>query len=237
MILRKTGLYDLLDFVFPPICLGCDEFNDNSDELVCDRCWKRIEPIEYPFCLNCHEILPRGGSCGGCPAGETLPVFALGHFVDPLKKIIHHFKYHGYRKLGIELAGRLVDRQGALMAGRKIEAVIPIPLHSYRHKSRGFNQAAIMSDIIGERLNVPVDSDSLVKIRRTRDQARLRPAERDRNIRGAFSVISEELKGMRVILVDDVITTGTTVHEASRVLKEAGIKVAAVAAAALAGLN
>ena len=112
---------------------------------------------------------------------------------------------------------------------------MPIPLHSYRKKARGFNQAQILSDIICKRLKVPVEAASLLKIRRTKDQVKLDVRQREENIRGAFRVFGDRLTGKRVAIVDDVVTTGATIREAAKVLVNSGAKPAAVIAVAVAG--
>jgi len=129
-----------------------------------------------------------------------------------------------------------VDKYAAALKKIRADFIIPVPLHSYREKSRGFNQAAILSDIIGKRLGVPVDVDNLLKIRRTKDQAKLDPMQRERNIKGAFKLYKDTLRAKRVLLVDDVVTTGATIREAGKVLSGSGAKPVAVCTIAVAGV-
>jgi ComF family protein len=131
-------------------------------------------------------------------------------------------KYHGYRKLSGELGERLVGQYRAVLESFSVDLIVPIPLDYFREWKRGFNQAALLSDIIGERLNLPVAEQRLRKVRRTKDQTKLDPVEREENMRGAFRADSDMLKGKRILLVDDVVTTGTTLREARRALNEAG---------------
>jgi len=235
-IISKSGLSDILDFVYPSLCLVCNDFVPQKNRLVCIECWNRIDNFDDPFCMECHEILTSGLICSQCGIDRVIPVFALGQFVDPLREIIHQFKYGGYQKLGRQLAEEFLKYHQQQLSKVAADFLIPIPLHSYRQKSRGFNQAAILSDIIGEKLDIPVDTTSLMKIRRTKDQAKLKPLAREKNIAGAFAVEGDRLIGKRIIIVDDVMTTGATIQEAMRVCREAGAKPAAVCAAALAGM-
>jgi competence protein ComFC len=229
-------LFDgVLDIAYPPICLCCETFIERKNELICDRCWERAKQFDYPFCANCREVLEKNVTCPHCSDEHAIPVFALGHFTEPLKEIIHRMKYYGYRRLADDLAYRLLDLYTDKMKTLKLDTIVPIPLHSYREKNRGFNQAALLSDIIGRGLAVGVDHKSLLKIRRTKDQTRLNPQQREENIKGAFKVFGEELKNKRVMIVDDVITTGATIREAHKMLEEADAQVVAYCVTAVAG--
>jgi len=228
---------NILDTAYPPICLCCDEFIDDSESLICSGCWNRAVQFDYPFCLNCGEILEKELYCKKCSNEYSMPVFALGHFTEPLKEIIHKFKFNDYSKLAVDLGSRILDNYAEDMKKRKIDSILPIPLHSYREKVRGFNQAAVLSDIIGRGLGTKVVHRSLLKVKRTKDQTRLNPQQRKANIKGAFKVAGDELNGKRVMIVDDVITTGATIKEAARVLIEAGVKPVAYCVVAMAGLK
>jgi competence protein ComFC len=225
----------VLDIAYPPVCLCCDTFIKRSDIPVCDRCWTRAVQFDFPFCADCREVLEKNSTCPECRGEFSLPIYALGHFAEPLKEIIHKFKYHGYKKLDDDLAGRLLGLYAEKMKLLALDAIMPIPLHSYREKNRGFNQAAILSDIIGKGLSVRIDHESLVKIKRTRDQTQLNPQQREENIKGAFKVMGGALKDNRIMIVDDVITTGATIREAHRILREAGANVVAYCVTAVAG--
>jgi ComF family protein len=234
-IIEMIGRNPVLDFVYPPVCLCCGRFTDDSEQVVCSDCWDRIAEIDFPFCSGCFAALEDGAPCQVCLETGATPVYALGHYVDPLKEIIHDFKYYGFQRLGQALADRLLEKYGGLLDRLGLDFLVPIPLHSYRQKSRGFNQALVLSDIIGNRLNVPVETESLLKIRRTKDQAKLIPRQRADNISGAFELFGEKLIGRTVAVVDDVVTTGATIREATRVLSDAGARPVAVIAVAAAG--
>jgi ComF family protein len=237
IIKRSQNIFEnVLDVAYPPVCLYCDTFIDHSKSLICSRCWNRAVQFDYPFCSNCGEILEKELYCKECSNEYSLPVFALGHFVEPLKEIIHKFKYNDYSKLAVGLGSRILGNYAEDMKKLKIDLILPIPLHSYREKIRGFNQAAVFSDIIGRGLGVRVVHRSLLKIKRTKDQTRLNPQQREVNIKGVFRVVGDKLKGNRVMIVDDVITTGATIREAARVLIEAGVKPVAYCVVAVAGL-
>lgn len=233
-IFDKIGLNGLIDFIYPPVCLCCDGFLDNGRLPVCPECFEKIAQIELPFCINCRQFLEKNVVCRDC--GESaMAVFCLGHFTDNLQKMIHQFKYHGFKRLGANLAVRLADKFLPALTKLKADVIVPVPLHSIREKSRGFNQAAILADIIGKRIDVPVATETLLKQKRTKDQAKLNPEQRRENIKDAFRLPGSEVAGKRIIIVDDVVTTGATVNEAALTLRRAGGIPVAVCAIAAAG--
>lgn len=229
---KIPGFAELLDFVYPPFCLVCDGEISISDQIVCGDCWNKASGNEFIFCINCRNILIENLECPDCRDNSHFPVLCLGHYIPPLKDIIHHFKYHGYSKLGRNLADNLPSGYVELLKKARIDHIIPIPLDSYREKGRGFNQAAVLSDIISEKVNLPVLDDVLRKIRRTKDQTRLDIMQREENMKGAFRANSELIAGKRILLVDDVITTGATLREAAGAVCAAGGDVAAALAVA-----
>ncbi len=234
-IAGKIGLENLWNFIYPPLCLSCDAFMDEADSLVCQSCWQKCTVFDYPLCFFCRRPLDSSGRCQSCQSDEYVPVFALGEYVDPLKKIIHNFKYRGYKKLGNIFAQLMLEKFKLQLEKLKINVILPVPLHSYREKVRGFNQAALLSDNIGNGLKLPVAKESLRKVKRTADQAKLDFEHRMKNLRGAFAVVGEDLKEKRVLIVDDVVTSGATVLEAIRVLEKAGARIKGVCAVAITG--
>jgi ComF family protein len=151
--------------------------------------------------------------------------------------MIRQFKYRGFRRLGPELAGRVIEKNIEILEKLNLDIIIPIPLHSYRLKSRGFNQAEILADIFSSRLNIPVDKEFLRKIKNTRDQKILNHDDREDNIRGAFKIFGNSGAGRNILLVDDVVTTGATMREARKVIRQAGGNVLLAAVVATAGLT
>jgi ComF family protein len=234
----RLGLENILEFIYPSFCLNCNRYIDYPGELICEVCWHKATVMPLVICAGCSQLIPDGTDCLNCPAPQKgLPVFTLGHYLDPLKNIIHQMKYHGYRKLSIDLGERLVGQYRSVLDSFAVDLIIPIPLDYFREWKRGFNQAALLSDIIGERLNLPVAGQLLRKIRRTKDQTKLDPVEREENMRGAFGADSDMLTGKRILLVDDVVTTGATLREARRALNESGAEAVLALTVAAAGYD
>ncbi len=222
VIEKSEWLRAVLDFAFPPLCLGCQSYYE-GDGGVCPHCLRSIDSYEHPLCLTCWNPIEHGTSCPVCRE-KSLPLFTYGNYVDPLKEIVISFKFRGITLPAGLFARLLAEEFGERMLTMKPDLLIPIPLHESREYYRGYNQAALLACQLEPVLDIRADSNRLVRIRKRKPQARLREAERVRNIRGVFRVI-EPGKREKVFLVDDVVTSGATVREATSVLREAGYDV------------
>ncbi|MBZ5603877.1 MAG: ComF family protein [Acidobacteriia bacterium] len=193
---------------------------------VCSRCLHDPAPLEAEFfCVACRTPflnrfpLDETGRCSLCRLGMTGfdEVFAYGFYEGSLRKLIHVFKYSGVQPLAKPL-GALLAR--ALPRERGFDLIVPMPLHWRRRWNRGFNQSALLAREISRRWNVPM-ANAVRRRRATSAQAGLSNAKRRANVRGVFQA-KQRLDGMRVLLVDDVLTTGATASACARVLKRAG---------------
>lgn len=218
MSFRLRSLADaMLGLVYPSLCLGCEQRLPEGETLpVCARCQRRIPVPPDPAALR--QIRQR-------EAGVAIHrATALWAYDDSgtVQRVQHALKYGGQPDLGLPI--------GALMAqgwqGRGIDCVLPVPLSRPRLLERGYNQSDALATGVGAALDVPVDSVSLHRSRPTRTQTRLSASERWENVSGAFVVASSsELTGTRILLVDDVLTTGATLTAAAQALVEAGATV------------
>jgi ComF family protein len=145
---------------------------------------------------------------------------AVGYFEGPLREAVHQFKYRPCRALGRPL-GQWMAEYIRLTA--EIDMVVPVPLHSTRLKQRGFNQALLLADCISRQHSISLCFDTLLRVKPTRPQVELNEAERIKNVAGAFALCHPKTVALRrILLVDDVFTTGATMHECASVLKNAG---------------
>ena len=156
MEIIKSGTDALLEFVYPSCCLNCNEYIEQPGELVCPNCWDKIETFDHIFCSNCENPLSSNLICLNCGGQDAMPILALGQYVDPLDEIVRFFKYRKFPRLGRTLGEKLIANHSKLLDKVKIDIIIPIPLHSYRFKFRGYNQSLILADTIGKRLDIPV---------------------------------------------------------------------------------
>jgi ComF family protein len=184
-------------------------------------------PNNTPACSRCAISLPQPGICGPClrrPPPFSAAVAAL-HWQSPVDFLLHRFKYQRRLELGVVLGEYLAEQLLSQQATMP-ELLLPTPLHPQRLRSRGFNQALEISHIVAARLALTVTTGLLLRSRPTLSQTGLAPRDRRRNIRGAFNVNArraDELRGRHVVIVDDVLTTGSTAAEMSRTLLRAGV--------------
>jgi len=231
-------LKSLADFVYPPICYGCDTEVDEG--LVCEGCRLALFTHELAVCPKCGRPCTRTAeTCGQCRTPFSLSrVRALGLYVPPFDKLVQAFKYSGKTKVG-ELLGRalteLVQQDEVLSAA---DVVCPVPLHSSRLRERGFNQSLLLAAAIAMSTHIPL-VEFLVRPKNTPTQTRKTKREqRLKNVAGAFRLRPEaSVEGRTVLLVDDVMTTGATLDQAAQELLRGGAAsvMGAVVAAAHAG--
>jgi ComF family protein len=208
--------------VLAPVCAVCDSILDEPFAgCVCRSCWASITPITPPLCDACGDPLPTAGAPCGCSFTTERWVTrarAIGEYEGTLRAIVHALKYDGRRSLARPLAERMRARGGDLLAAA--DCVVPVPLHWRRQYQRGFNQARELARHLG----LPA-INALVRARHTRAQVELAAGERRANVAHAFAhrrciFGSADISGAKVVLIDDVSTTGATLESCARVLKE-----------------
>ncbi|MBX6763646.1 MAG: ComF family protein [Rubrobacteraceae bacterium] len=208
-------LQALADLFYPQRCVGCGE---RARDVLCHGCFERLPLISGPLCERCGApstfATPVCGRCRGLDyaferARSALVYEGVG------KELVHTLKYQAYFGAVERVLAPLLT---GLVEGR-FDLIVPVPLHRSRLRKRGFNQSWVIARALARRINTPV-SDKLVVVRRTRDQVDLSGRERWANVRGAFGA-REAVVG-RVLLVDDVFTTGATMSACAAALLEAG---------------
>jgi len=211
----KRGILDLL---FPPRCVGCREMG----ALLCAKCLDAFELIEPPLCPHCGRPRSNGRLCPVCQHDplQIDGIRSVAYSDGTLREAIHGFKYSNLRDLAVPL-GRLMSdywEKTPLPA----EIIVPVPLHPDRLRERGYNQATLLAKELGKSIGLPISENSLVRVRATRPQVELSAQERKENVRDAFRCSNAELEGKRVLLVDDVCTTGSTLQACSIASRQAG---------------
>ena len=231
-------LDSLVDWLYPPRCRACSESIQGRDrEYFCSTCWPQIQLVTHPFCTICGRPFPDSSGddhvCGVCLA--RTPQYARAHSwacypreeatEHPLRQVIQKFKYGRRVALGKPL-GRLMARGcEEFLLTCKAETIIPVPLHPRRLRWRGFNQSVLLARQIGRAYNLPLECFALYRKRDTPPQTQLPEEERRQNMHGAFGLSGKTaVKGKSLLLVDDVYTSGATVNECSRVLKQSGAR-------------
>ena len=224
----------LLDVILPQHCYQCGQPIDSARRGgFCDRCWHLIRLITPPYCPCCGEPFRSPIAltyspeyrCGACRAQP--PAFdharAVGRSEGPLRQAIHQLKYRGKLQLGQPLLELAIAHFEDYFPGSVFDLIIPVPLHRERLMQREFNQATIVAQGLAQQLHAPVLERGLVRVRATRPQVELSGRERRQNVQQAFVVTpTAALEAKRVLVVDDVFTTGATLEEIARTLKLAG---------------
>lgn len=219
----------LVDVALPPNCMVCRAAVDASG-CLCGACWSRLAFIAPPICDRLGTPLPYGfgeGRLLSPAAREAPPAYgrarAVAAFGDVTRDLIHALKYADRLDVAPPM-GRMMARAGADILA-DAQALVPVPLHRLRLWRRRFNQSAALAGVIGRETGLPVRAGWLERRRATRPQVGLDRAARARNVQGAFAVpdmAKGELRGRRLVLVDDVLTTGATIDACVKALQRAG---------------
>lgn len=191
----------------------------------------KIETYDRPLCLNCLDVIPGPKGCPICRE-LSIPLFAYGNYRSPLREILLEFKFHGITSPAATFAGLLHKQFEREMNALSAELVIPIPLYPSRARQRGYNQAALFAESLASLLGLPVSEEILYRTQKRKPQSKVAFERRAVNVRGVFDVPEETPDRLRVLLVDDVVTSGATAAEAKRQLEQAGYRVCAMAAIA-----
>ena len=221
-----------LRFVLPVECFTCGTMlSTDPVPFFCSACWQSIRPLQQPACVRCDQpfvspaatIYSPDHQCQNClerpPAYER--AWTLFPYLPPLREAICSFKYRGKHTLTRPLARLMIS---ALPPGVDADVIIPVPLHPARLRAREFNQSLLLADQLSRHLARPVSPINLVRVAATDPQTTLSRQARLRNLRKAFEVRRpQDLAEKRVLLVDDVFTTGTTLNECARTLRNAGV--------------
>ena len=232
----------LLNIFFPPLCHSCRQpVPPSSDIHLCPQCRELVKAVSTPLCITCgtpfQTIDGIDHRCGGCLASP--PPFAAARaavaFDGPVRELVHRFKYSKQVRLRRPLGLMMAERLAPFATEASPDLLIPVPLHIKRLRGRGFNQALLLASLLGRQWGIQVSRHNLRRVRWTEPQVELSPDERIKNVRGAFQVADPgEIAGKRIMLVDDVYTTGSTVKECAKTLKQAGAAAVYVATVAIA---
>ena len=216
------------ELLFPRKCPICEDIVSPRGELICPECIGRIHFITEPVCKVCgREIVSEEEElCSNCKRHRFSFEFgyALMNYSDEVAHSITRIKYTGarefldyYGKKAVELYGDRIKKMG-------VDAIVPIPVHKSRLRKRGYNQAAVLAEVMGKALGIPVYEEALNRNKKTAALKELNAAERLKNLTSAFysGFIPRDLHS--VLIVDDIFTTGATLEAASRCLKAAGVE-------------
>ncbi len=218
--------------MYPPSCIGCESYElVGADMDWCEGCLNQLPWIHHPMCAACGRPFPKSSStadhlCGDCILDTFHFDFARSPFYHAgvIRESLHAIKFgaeiHLIRPVAQLLAKTIVEWEHG-----GFDLVIPVPLHPLRLRERGFNQSALLARFLSKSISAPLDLNILKRTLWTVPQTGLSREERLSNVKNAFRVEHPQLsKGKRVLLVDDVFTTGTTLSECAGILKKSGAR-------------
>ena len=220
----------LTELLFPSLCLSCGRILlERRGHPFCSDCYSGIRFIAAPLCPVCGIPYPSEESpdhtCGDCILNKRHigAARSLGVYESVLLDAIYTFKYGGNLTLGERLGRLMADHDYPSFRIGDYSLIVPVPLHPRRLRQRGFNQSVILAREIANRRGIAMDFHALRRVVDTESQAGLKKEERRSNIRKAFSIPDpERVRGRRILIVDDVYTTGSTLGECARVLVKGG---------------
>jgi len=216
---QKSGQL-VLDLLYPPRCVHCA----STEDWFCQDCLKQIALITPPVCQRCGTPMS-GSQCKECahnPLHAIDGIRSASYFEDnPIRSAIHFLKYRDHKAVAAALGQILAEacRTYQLQA----DVIVPVPLHPSRYKERGYNQSELLVKELASILSLPVDTKTLQRTRVTKSQMTLGISERHENVKEAFACRDETLAGKKLLLIDDVCTTGSTLDAGAAALKASGV--------------
>lgn len=212
----------IVDFVYPKICVGCGVWGS----FLCGECVERLDFVDQ-ICPMCGEESIMGWTHPRCKSKYGMDgLIAIYEYQEPVARAVVDGIKYGFNRDLI----KMVLKNFSFEAGIKFDLLVPIPLHYYRENWRGFNQAELLAQVISSQMTSIKVEKLLVRVRNTKQQVTMKSREeREENIRGAFKINKKfknpKLKKLKILLVDDVFTSGADMRECTRVLKKAGVEV------------
>lgn len=192
---------------------------------LCGACRREIRRIAPPLCAACgRPVRTRGGKCAPCLTERFHfdRAFACAVYDGKMKELLHAYKFHKKRALKKFLAAMLLECLASRLRDHSFHFVLPVPMDPGKWATRGFNPSALLSEEISRKTGIPHDGASLGRFRSDSPQFKLDKNGRAQNVKGLFWVNHQTFAGKRLLLVDDILTTGQTASECARVLKESG---------------
>ncbi|MBQ6856422.1 MAG: ComF family protein [Lachnospiraceae bacterium] len=216
----------ILDILFPRRCPVCGEIVKPAGGLICPPCFQKLSFVTGPVCKKCGKEIADGTMefCEDCMAHRHTfeSGVALLNYDEIARKSMVQMKYNNKREYLDFYGEAMAIRYETVIRRMQVDVIVPVPVHRSRRRKRGFNQAELLAEILGKKLNIPVENNCLRRDRRTLPQKELSPTERLKNLTGAFRAETLPKHMRRILLVDDIYTTGSTLEACARALKRAG---------------
>lgn len=216
----------ILDYVYPRRCPVCDEVVPRGG-LICAPCKETLQYVEEPRCFSCGKTLLSEDEemCDDCKDGRHIYRKGLALYEYPaISKSIYRFKYQGRCEYADFFGKDMAKHLRREIKQWKAQALVPVPLYAAKERKRGFNQAELLANVLGRELGLPVEKNLIIRRKHTVPMKNLDAAMRQINLKKAFLMGQDDVKLKRVIIVDDIYTTGSTIDAMAGVLLAAGIE-------------
>lgn len=211
----------ILDLIYPKRCPFCKELRPYQEMQVCKKCLNKLEKVEKPYCMRCGKTVRENEEyCKDCRTFSKsfrrgFPVF---YYKEPLKSALYDFKYKNQREYGDFFANCTFKYYGEEIKKLGIDGLVPVPVHSHKRRIRGYNQAEILARYLGNYLQIKVYPNYLIRSKDTNPQKELNDKARIKNLKNAFKIGKNKIKLRKVLLVDDIYTSGATIEACTKVL-------------------
>lgn len=224
---QNSWNHALVDLVYPRRCAVCDSLLPYRATGIC-QAHDKLPYVKEPCCMRCGKEVEEDDTeyCADCAnhARSFVRAYPVFNYVEPVKSGVLAMKYHGRREYadyyGTELAGKLRPE----LSRMRLSGIVPVPVHKHKLKTRGYNQAALLADVVGKCLGIPVYKDLLRRVEDTMPQKELSPEQRANNIRRALTMDDLPPDIKNILLIDDIYTTGATAEACVQTLLAAGVK-------------
>lgn len=221
----------LINLLYPAVCRVCSKKIDEFGRNICGDCVKKIKERLPPFCVKCGRQLEGDPELTvACPdCRQCAPYFdkawSACHYDDPLKGLIHDFKYKRISSLSTDFTALIIDFMKKYGVGKDCQMILSIPMHPNRLFKREINHSDILAQDLGEKLGIAYSINTLKKTKDTSFQSKLKREARIKNLQSSFALKNSSIvHNKNILLVDDLFTTGSTVNECSRLLKSSGAR-------------
>lgn len=229
-----------MELIYPRKCVFCGRtvpmksyrgiMQGRSYDFLCEKCKVHIEEkyIEEPYCFKCGKQLDNMTQecCDDCKKRTHIYDRGLAAFKyhDDIKESVYRFKYKDCKFYGDFYGEQMAEKYRDIIIKWQPDVIVPVPIHRSRMRKRGYNQAELIAGALSEKLNLPADTNVLFRKKKTEPQKNLEKDIRIKNVENAFKVTKNVVRYNKIILVDDIYTTGATVNACAQVLKRAGVQ-------------
>lgn len=220
-----------LELIYPKRCPICEKIVLPKGAFICEGCYKQLQWVNAPYCMKCGKPIgsPYKEYCYDCENKNFHYEYGYGMWIydENMRRSIVGFKYKNRREYGDFYIHELLTHYREKIVRMEVDVIIPVPIHKRRYRKRGYNQAAILANGIGEDLGIPVEEKLLLRSKYTTPQKGLNDKERFHNLEKAFEINKKYTYNnnyKKVLLVDDIYTTGSTIEVCTNVLLQAGIE-------------